>query len=172
MDDELAAWQAQFTSKPKKKQLEARVALLVNEGLDDESIIEALEQRYGYSIEGRDIRKGFSEAEIAAHQWRKRRRSESPRRRPPPDPRRPDHCDRRPVEARHETPVPLWHHDKFHDTLRAPSPEPQLPDDYVPPEPEWFSRAGGVCIPNPRAWLNEARESRRRAHSPDEHEYT
>ena len=33
-----------------------------------------------------------------------------------------------------------------------------MDERYEPPQPEWFSKAGGVCIANPRAWMNERRE--------------
>lgn len=149
----------------------------------------------------RDIRAGFSEAEIAAMQWRQhgmqrdrlspgRHRRPSRRRRrslsssssrsssysssyssrsrsrsidsnPPADPKLNGHCNRSFANRKFDLTMPPWQHDKFSEVIREPSPERQLPDDYVPPEPEWYSRAGGVCIPNRRAWLNEAREERK-----------
>ena len=55
--------------------------------------------------------------------------------------------------------LPHWDHDAYETEIaREPSPERALDGDYEPPQPEWFSRAGGVYIKNPRAWLNEPRE--------------
>ncbi|KAJ1450005.1 hypothetical protein M885DRAFT_533689 [Pelagophyceae sp. CCMP2097] len=90
---------------------------------------------------------------------------------PPGDPRRLDHDNRRGnarlyhghAVAAEADPMPSdWHHDKFDEILREPIPAPPTQTgDYVPPVPEWFSRAGGVCIPNPRAWTNERITERR-----------
>lgn len=160
-DDELAAWQKQFDNGPGEEPWERELKEM--------------------STRHRSRSSGFSQAEKAAMKWRQRQRCSSrsrspsssssssspssyrrPRRRAPTDPRRSDHCDRRKGygtrriregdgEERKE-----WTHDKYGDVLRDPSPERQFPDDYRPPEPEWFSRAGGVCIPNTRAsWIND-----------------
>lgn len=181
--------------------LEAPRAGIDSTTLRDVHGVDELATSSGCKQPVRDIRAGFSEAEIAAMQWRKhgmqreclsprRQRGPSRRRRrslsssssrsssysssyssrsrsrsidsnPPADPRLNEHCNRRFANPKYDLTMPPWQHDKFSDVIRDPSPERQLPDDYVPPEPEWYSRAGGVCIPNPRAWLNEAREERK-----------
>ena len=152
--------------------MEDRVALLVARGYDDGAIADLLEDA-GYVARARptaDLRRGFSAAEIAARRWRRRRststsasrsRSLSRERGVPADPRQ--LLDRlrergyrgsRDGDARSE-----WDHD-FYDAAGAlPDPAPNLPERYEPPQPEWFSRAGGVYIPNPRAWLNEPRDA-------------
>ncbi|KAH8061847.1 hypothetical protein JL722_3803 [Aureococcus anophagefferens] len=95
-----------------------------------------------------------------------RSRSRSPAARAPHDPRNPlDPIGARVrSEFRERAPdfagrLPHWDHDAYETEIaREPSPERALDGDYEPPQPEWFSRAGGVYIKNPRAWLNEPRE--------------
>lgn len=84
-------------------------------------------------------------------------------RRPPPDARNGlDRLRGGPQQrADHD---PHWEHDQYDP--HAPSPERVVDERYEPPQPEWFSRAGGVCIPNSRAWMNERRE-RARSDSPE-----
>jgi len=84
-------------------------------------------------------------------------------RRPPPDARNGlDRLRGGPQQrADHD---PHWEHDQYDP--HAPSPERVVDERYEPPQPEWFSRAGGVCIPNSRAWMNERRE-RARSNSPE-----
>jgi hypothetical protein len=80
---------------------------------------------------------------------------------PPADPKRIDHDDRssraasarsyglqQPRDRRSRSPSPLWNHEGFIQALKEPSPERMVASDYVPPKPEWISRAGGVYIPN------------------------
>lgn len=173
---EVAEWQAQFGAPTvqkdeedpaptkedeKKRLLEDRVAALVRQGLSDDEVKRTLRDRYGYRV---DERRGFTEAELAHKRWREQQQrrsrsnsssssSSSRSRSPPKDPRRMDHCDRRQSQRRQDKEW-AWSHDKYDD--REPSPEKVI-EDYRPPEPEWFSRAGGVYIKNPRAWLNEPR---------------
>ena len=84
-------------------------------------------------------------------------RSRSPvPRRPPPDAR--NELDR--LKGGHykgrAADDPYWEHDQYDP--HAPPPERIVDERYEPPQPEWFSKAGGVCIANPRAWMNERRE--------------
>jgi len=79
---------------------------------------------------------------------------------PPADPKRVDHDDRswfshiarsnvvQQIRQRSRSPSPLWNHEGYIQALKEPSPERMVPSDYVPPKPEWISRAGGVYIPN------------------------
>ncbi len=84
-------------------------------------------------------------------------------RRPPPDAR--NELDR--LKGGHyegrAADDPYWEHDQYDP--HAPPPERIVDERYEPPQPEWFSKAGGVCIANPRAWMNERRE-RERSESP------
>ena len=76
-------------------------------------------------------------------------------RRPPPDAR--NELDR--LKGAHYARAdddPYWEHDQYDP--HVPPPERVVDERYEPPQPEWFSRAGGVYIKNPRAWLNEPRE--------------
>ena len=77
-------------------------------------------------------------------------------RRPPPDAR--NELDR--LKGGHyegrAADDPYWEHDQYDP--HAPPPERIVDERYEPPQPEWFSKAGGVCIANPRAWMNERRE--------------
>ena len=201
-----------------REAMEDKVQLLVARGYDDAAIV-ALLERDGYRATvdaapapapagGFDVRRGFSEAEVAAQLWRASeaaRAREAPRRPSPPRRRRGDarrrsrsssrsssrsrsydsrsrsrspaarapHDPRNPLdpigararsEFRERAPdfagrLPHWDHDAYETEIaREPSPERALDGDYEPPQPEWFSRAGGVYIKNPRAWLNEPRE--------------
>ena len=83
-------------------------------------------------------------------------------RRPPPDAR--NELDRlRGGQYARADDDPYWEHDQYDP--HAPPPERVVDERYEPPQPEWFSKAGGVCIANPRAWMNERRE-RERSESP------
>ena len=86
-------------------------------------------------------------------------------RRPPPDARNElDRLKGGHYEGRADD-DPYWEHDQYDP--HAPPPERVVDERYEPPQPEWFSKAGGVCIANPRAWMNERRErERERSESP------
>ena len=83
-------------------------------------------------------------------------RSRSPvPRRPPPDARNEfDRLKGGHYEGRADD-DPYWEHDQYDP--HAPPPERVVDERYEPPQPDGSSKAGGVCIANPRAWMNERR---------------
>ncbi|KAH8082879.1 hypothetical protein JL720_8386 [Aureococcus anophagefferens] len=151
-----------------REAMEDKVQLLVARGYDDAAIV-ALLERDGYraTVDAEPAPGARAagvarllEAEVAAQLWR------APAARAPHDPRNPldpigarvrsEFRERAPDFARR---LPHWDHGACETEIaREPSPERALDGDYEPPQPEWFSRAGGVYIKNPRAWLNEPRE--------------